>query len=75
LRAKGSRHKAQGKLEEFALTPCAMCLSPFQEDQRMFEGKKAIILGERDGVPGPAIAACLEAAGAEIIFAVTECFV
>jgi betaine reductase len=52
-----------------------MCLSPFQEDHCMFEGKKAIILGERDGVPGPAIAACLEAAGAEIIFAVTECFV
>jgi glycine reductase len=41
----------------------------------MFKGKKAIILGERDGVPGPAIAACLEAAGAKIIFAVTECFV
>jgi glycine reductase len=52
-----------------------MFLSPFQEDHYMFEGKKAIILGERDGVPGPAIAACLEAAGAEIIFAVTECFV
>jgi glycine reductase len=46
-----------------------------KEDYCMFEGKKAIILGERDGVPGPAIAACLEAAGAQIIFAVTECFV
>ena len=41
----------------------------------MFKGKKAVILGERDGVPGPAIAACLEAAGAQIIFVVTECFV
>lgn len=41
----------------------------------MFKGKKAIILGERDGVPGPAIAACMKAAGAEAIFAVTECFV
>lgn len=41
----------------------------------MFQGKKAIILGEMDGVPGPAIAACLKAAGAEVIFAVTECFV
>jgi glycine reductase len=46
-----------------------------KEDHCMFKGKKAIILGERDGVPGPAIAACLEAAGAQIIFAVTECFV
>jgi betaine reductase len=41
----------------------------------MFEGKKVIILGERDGVPGPAIALCMEAAGAEVLFAVTECFV
>jgi glycine reductase len=41
----------------------------------MFEGKKVIILGERDGVPGPAIAECMKAAGAEVIFAVTECFV
>lgn len=41
----------------------------------MFEGKKVIILGERDGVPGPAISACMKAAGAEVIFSVTECFV
>jgi betaine reductase len=41
----------------------------------MFEEKKVIILGERDGVPGPAIAACMKAAGAEVIFSVTECFV
>lgn len=41
----------------------------------MFKGKKAIILGERDGVQAPAIAACLKAAGAEVIFGVTECFV
>ena len=41
----------------------------------MFEGKKAIVLGERDGVPGPAIAACMEAVGAEVIFTATECFV
>jgi betaine reductase len=41
----------------------------------MFTGKKAIVLGERDGVPGPAIAACMEAVGAEVIFTATECFV
>ena len=33
----------------------------------MFEGKKVIALGERDGVPGPAIAECVEAAGGEVI--------
>ncbi len=38
-------------------------------------GKTAIIIGERDGVQGPSIARCLEAAGANVVFAVTECFV
>jgi hypothetical protein len=37
--------------------------------------KKAIVIGERDGVQGPSILKCLEAAGAEIVFSVTECFV
>jgi len=39
------------------------------------KGKKAIVMGERDGVQGPAIAKCLQAAGAEVVFSVTECFV
>jgi glycine reductase len=39
------------------------------------EGRKAIALGERDGVPGEAIAACLATAGAEVVFSFTECFV
>jgi glycine reductase len=39
------------------------------------KGKTAIIIGERDGVQGPSIAKCLEVAGANIVFAVTECFV
>jgi betaine reductase len=37
--------------------------------------KTAIVIGERDGVQGPAIAKCLEAVGAKVVFAVTECFV
>jgi glycine/sarcosine/betaine reductase complex component A len=41
----------------------------------MFEGKRVIIYGERDGVPGPAIAACMRAAGAEVVYSITECFV
>jgi glycine/sarcosine/betaine reductase complex component A len=40
-----------------------------------FKGKRVIIFGERDGVPGPAIAACMVAAGAEVVYSVTECFV
>ena len=42
---------------------------------KMFKGKNVIVIGERDGVPGPAIAKCLEAAGANIIHTTTECFV
>ena len=38
-------------------------------------GKKLLLLGERDGVPGPAMEACLKGRGASIEFSVTECFV
>ena len=41
----------------------------------MLEGKKVIAIGDRDGIPGPAIEACIKSAGGEIIFASTECFV
>ena len=35
-------------------------------------GKKVIALGERDGVPGNAIADCVRSAGAEVVLAETE---
>jgi glycine/sarcosine/betaine reductase complex component A len=38
-------------------------------------GKKVIALGERDGVPGDAIAECLATAGADVVMVQTECFV
>ena len=41
----------------------------------VFDGKLVIALGERDGVAGPAIAACAKAAGGEVVFSATECFV
>ena len=41
----------------------------------MLEGKKAIIFGERDDVAGLAIRTCVEAAGAEVIYESTSCFV
>ena len=40
-----------------------------------FDGKKVIVIGDRDGIPGPAIEECLKTAGAEVIFSSTECFV
>jgi hypothetical protein len=39
------------------------------------DGKKVMALGERDGVPGPAIVECVRSAGAEVVFVETECFV
>lgn len=41
----------------------------------MFKGKKIIAIGERDGIASPAIAACVQAAGGQIILSATECFV
>jgi glycine reductase len=38
----------------------------------MLEDKKVAILGDRDGIPGPAIEECLKAAGAEIVFSTTK---
>lgn len=41
----------------------------------LLKGKKVIIIGDRDGIPGPAIEECIKTAGAEVIFSSTECFV
>jgi glycine reductase len=41
----------------------------------MFDGKQVIVIGERDGVAAPAIAACIKAAGAPVAYVATECFV
>lgn len=41
----------------------------------MLKDRKAIILGDRDGIPGPAIEACIKTSGAEVLFSTTECFV
>lgn len=41
----------------------------------LFDGKKVIIIGDRDGIPAPAVEECLKGTGAEVVFASTECFV
>ena len=38
-------------------------------------GKKLILLGERDGVPSPAMDSVFAGCGAEVVFSATECFV
>ena len=41
----------------------------------MLKDRLIIALGERDGISGPAIAACVQAAGGTVSFVGTECFV
>jgi len=43
--------------------------------KEFFADKKICILGDRDGIPGPAIAECMQTVGGEILFTSTECFV
>ena len=38
-------------------------------------GKKVVVIGDRDGIPGQAIEACAKSAGADVVFSSTECFV
>jgi len=41
----------------------------------LLKDAKVIVIGDRDGVPGPAIEECVKAAGADVVFSSTECFV
>ena len=34
----------------------------------ILKDKKVIIIGDRDGIPGPAIEECVKTAGAEVVF-------
>ncbi|SET50468.1 Glycine reductase complex selenoprotein A [Enterococcus malodoratus] len=40
-----------------------------------FKNKKVLVIGDRDGIPGQAIEACIEGTDSEVIFSSTECFV
>lgn len=42
---------------------------------RVFGNKQVVVLGERDGIAGGAIEACVKAAGGTVAFVATECFV
>jgi hypothetical protein len=42
---------------------------------QVLKDKKVIAVGERDGVSGPAIEACVTAAGGTVVYAATECYV
>ncbi len=38
-------------------------------------GKKFIVLGERDGVQGLALSECVKAAGGTVVLVMNQCFV
>ncbi|ATW27205.1 glycine reductase [Candidatus Formimonas warabiya] len=40
----------------------------------MLSGKKVAVLGDQNGISGQAIEACVKAAGGEVVFSSTECF-
>jgi glycine reductase len=48
-----------------------------RKEDRMVDLKDKLVLalGERDGVPGPALQKCIESAGGRVIYAATQCFV
>ena len=42
----------------------------------ILEGKKVIVIGDRDGIPGPAIEECIKTVdNVEVVYSSTECFV
>ncbi len=42
----------------------------------LLKDKKIVIIGDRDGIPGPAIEECVKTVeGADVVFSSTECFV
>lgn len=41
----------------------------------ILKDKKVIVIGDRDGIPGPAIEECVKTAGADVVYSSTECFV
>ena len=41
----------------------------------ILKDKKVIIIGDRDGIPGPAIEECVKTAGGIVVYSSTECFV
>lgn len=41
----------------------------------MLQGKKVIVFGERDDITATTVTTCLKAAGAEVVYENTACFV
>ena len=46
-----------------------------ERNVQVLKGKKVAVFGERDDVAGLAVRHCVEAAGAEVVYETTSCFV
>jgi glycine reductase len=46
-----------------------------ENNMAILKDRKIIVIGDRDGIPGQAIALCAESAGGDVVFSSTECFV
>ena len=44
-------------------------------NDKLLANKKALVFGERDDIAGKTVATCLTAAGAEVVYEATACFV
>jgi len=44
-------------------------------EAKVLEGKKVAVFGERDDVAGLAVRNCVTAAGGEVVYETTSCFV
>ncbi len=47
-----------------------------REEDRMveFADRLVLALGERDGIPAPALEKCVQSAGGHVIYSATQCF-
>lgn len=44
------------------------------DPKKILAEKKVIIIGDKDGISGPAIEACLKSTGVEVVYVTTKCF-
>ncbi|AET67197.1 Glycine reductase complex selenoprotein A [Desulfosporosinus orientis DSM 765] len=41
----------------------------------MVNGRKVVIIGDRDGIPAQSLEECVRSAGGEVIYSMTHCYV
>lgn len=67
--------KTQSKLVNDALESAFYTAYKHYRRAMDLKGRKVIALGERDGIPGTAIADLVRTAGADVVLTLTQCYV